>query len=123
MNWLQKSALVLSILLAPSLAWAQSTIVAPAPYNFAPLSPGQYTPVTDSASTALTIPPGATYAVVCAEVTSHRWTWDGTTTPTSSVGTLLPLGNCIGLSGVMELSNFRIIQTSAGGQFTVSYAK
>lgn len=86
-----------------------------------PVSPGQYTPVTDSSATALTIPSGATYAAVCAEGANHRYTWDGTTTPTASVGTQLLQNTCMYLQGYPVMLAFRII--SVGGSFTVSYAK
>lgn len=88
-----------------------------------PLTPGQYTPVSDAASTALTVPSGAAYAVVCAEGANHRYTWDGTTTPTASVGTQLLQNACLPLSGPLVLAAFRIITQSAGGTFTVSYGK
>lgn len=100
-----------------------SSNISPAPYPFTPLTPGQYTPVTDAASTALTIPTGATYAVVCGEVTNHRYTWDGTTTPTAAIGALLQQNQCMSLQGATVLANFRIISVAAGGAFTVSYAK
>ncbi|MET4341922.1 hypothetical protein [Bradyrhizobium sp. RT9a] len=113
---------------AVALAWKPCQLnpasnISPAPYPFTPLTPGQYTPVTDATSTALTIPTGATYAVVCAEGANHRYTWDGTTTPTAAIGTLLQQNQCISLSGATVLANFRIIYVAAGGAFTVSYAK
>ena len=97
--------------------------ISPAPYPFTPLTPGQYTPVTDAASTALTVPSGATYAVVCAEGTNHRYSYDGTTTPTAAIGALLLQNQCMSLSGATVLANFRIISVAANGAFTVSYAK
>lgn len=93
------------------------------PGTITPTSPSQYTPVSDAASTALTIPSGATYAVVCAEVANHRYTWDGTTTPTASVGAQLLLNQCVPLTGSAVLAAFKIITQSAGGTFTVSYGK
>ena len=57
--------------------------VAPLPFPYAPLSPGQYDLAVTSV-TALTAPTGARYAVVCAETATVRYTTDGATTPTSS---------------------------------------
>jgi hypothetical protein len=90
-------------------------------YN--PMSPGQYTPVSDATAQSLSFPTGATYAVVCAEGANHRYTWDGTTTPTSGIGTQLIQNTCISLNGSNVISNFKIIQQSASGSFTVSYAQ
>lgn len=90
-------------------------------YN--PVSPGQYTPVSDATAQSLSFPTGATYAIVCAEGANHRYTWDGTTTPTSAIGTQLIQNTCISLNGPNVISNFKIIQQSASGSFTVSYAQ
>ena len=102
---------------------AQPSPVTDAPYPYTPLTPGQYTPVSDAASTALTVPTGSTYAVLCTENASHRFTWDGTTTPTASVGTLIGQNACMTITGPLVLAAFRIITVSAGGTFTVSYGK
>lgn len=91
------------------------------PSGYSPNTPGQYTPVSDSAATSLTIPSGATYAVVCAEGANHRYTWDNTTTPTAAVGTQLLQNQCVSLSGATVLSAFKIIYQSSGGTFTASY--
>ena len=109
-------------------AFALVTMIAPAFADsttpiWIPQGPGQYTPVSDTSSTVLTAPASATYAVVCTEGSNHRYTWDGSTTPTASVGTLLAQGSCISLYGKGVITSFRIIQVSAGGTFTASYAK
>lgn len=93
--------------------------------SYSPLSPGQYTPVSDATATALTVPADATYAVVCFEGANHRYTWDGTTTPTASVGTLIGYGPgvCVSLTGAATIADFKTISVSAGGTFTASYAK
>ena len=59
--------------------------VFPLPYGYTPLSPGQHN-LAITSSTALTIPTGARYATVCASTAAVKYTTDGTTTPTSSVG-------------------------------------
>jgi hypothetical protein len=112
----------------PPIHWAPCNTATPlvigsGPYAFTPLSSGQYTPVSDAASTALTVPIGATYAVVCVEAANHRYTWDNATTPTASVGTAIAQGACVSLSGPLALAAFRIITQTAGGTFTASYAK
>lgn len=85
-----------------------------------PLSPGQYN-LAITTSTALTPPSGATYAVVVAEVANIRYTIDGTTTPTASVGKLLTPGASISLWSAAEIAAFRAI--SATGTIGVDYAK
>jgi hypothetical protein len=91
--------------------------------SYNPLGPGQYTPVADATAQSLTFPTGSSYAVVCAEGANHRFTWDGTTTPTASIGQQLLQNQCVSLEGSSVISNFKIIQQSASGSFTVSYAQ
>jgi hypothetical protein len=103
----------------PPIHWAPCNtstplVIGSGPYAFTPLTPGQYTPVSDSASTALTVPAGATYAVVCAESANHRYTWDNTTTPTASVGAQLLQNQCVSFSGALVLAAVRIITQKIG---------
>ncbi len=98
--------------------WVVSGTVGP--YAYTPLSPGQHN-FTITSSTALTIPTGATYATLCASVATIKYTTDGTTTPTSSVGMPLANGSCVGFSGATVLSNLRLI--SATGTADVEYFK
>ena len=93
-----------------------------APYSYTPLGPSQNNLAITSA-TALTIPAGATYATVCVEGTGARWTWDGTTTPTSSVGSVLVGSQCLAFAGALILANLKFIQTSATATLDVEYAK
>lgn len=111
-NWI--IGLVFVLLASPAFA---------VPADIEPISPGQYTPVADTTAQPLTPPPGATYAVVCVEGTSHRYTWDGTTTPTASVGALISAGSCVPFQGAEVIQAVKIIAVSAGGTFTVSYGK
>ena len=92
--------------------------VIPLPYSYTPLSPGQHN-LTPTSSTALTVPAGARYATVCASSATVKYTTDGTTTPTGSVGQPLAAGSCVPLSGPMVLANFRAI--SATGTLDVEY--
>ena len=85
-----------------------SLIVAGKPYDFTPLTPDQHN-LAITSSTALTIPTGAFQAVVCAAGNSVKYTYDGTTTPTASVGMPLANGQCIQFSGATVLANLRFI--------------
>jgi opacity protein-like surface antigen len=90
--------------------------------SFTPLSPMQ-SGLAITLATTLTIPSGATYAVVCAEGQNVRYSTDGTTTPTASVGMLLLQNQCISLSGPTVLSNFKAIQAAATATLDASYFK
>ena len=73
-----------------------------------------------SSSAALTVPSGATIAVVQAEGVDVRWRPDGATTaPTASVGMLLPAGAERVFDG--GLYAVRFIQTASGAVVNVSY--
>lgn len=115
--------LLLLLALWPTLAFAQIpgppsyTVNGPFPYT--PLPSGQYGLAVTS-STALTIPTYATYAVVCAETATVRYTTSGTT-PTSVVGIPLASGTCVGIAGPKVLSAFRAI--SATGTLDIEYFK
>ena len=92
------------------------------PYAYTPLTPAQNN-LAITSSTALTIPAGATYAVVCASGANVNFEVDGTTTPTASVGMPLLQSQCVSLSGATVISNFRAIQKSATATLDVSYYK
>jgi hypothetical protein len=94
--------------------------VAPIPFPYIPLSPGQHNLAPTSAA-GLTIPTGARYATICASTATVRYTTDGTTLPTSSVGMPLSGGACMNLSGAIVLANFRAFATS--GTLDVEYFK
>jgi hypothetical protein len=81
------------------------------------------TNVTCTTATALTIPAGANYAVISVETQNIRYTIDGSTTVTASVGHLVTTGQTISLSGNKTLANFSAIQVTSGAVFTVSYYK
>ena len=71
-----------------------------------------------ASSTALTVPGGATLAVIQAEGADVRWRDDGTA-PTATVGMLLPAGAELRYTGA--LAALRLIQASAGATVNVSY--
>lgn len=82
---------------------------------------GQYA-VSINSSTALpTIPSGTLYVEICLETAAARYTDDGATTPTSSIGIPVPAGTCWQVAGSSLLSAFRII--GAGATIDVSYYK
>ena len=92
--------------------------VASIPYDYAPLGPGQHN-LTVTSSTALTLPPGARFARLCASTATVRYTTDGLTTPTASLGQPLFAGACQELSGAKVLNALRAI--SSGGVLDVEY--
>jgi len=71
-----------------------------------------------SASTGLTVPAGATRAIIIAESQGVRWRDDGTA-PTASVG--MPLPVLVTLSYDGDLSRIRFIQQAASATLNVSY--
>jgi len=100
--------------------WVVSGTVGP--YAYTPLTPGQHN-LAITASTALAVPTTATYATICGSSVLIRYTTDGTTTPTASVGQPLQAGSCVALSGATVLANFRAIQSAANGTLDVEYFK
>jgi hypothetical protein len=72
--------------------------------------------VSIAAVTALTVPPFAAAAFICIVAAPARYTDDGVTTPTSSIGIPAPVG-CFAYGG--PLAGFRII--GAGATMDVSY--
>ena len=93
-------------------------IVTVAPYAYTPLTPGQHN-LAIVTSTALTVPTGSTYATVCEATANAKYTTDGTTTPTSTIGMTLTTGACVTLSGAIVVANFKAI--SATGTLDVEY--
>ncbi len=71
-----------------------------------------------SASTALTVPAGATRAVIIPESQGVRWRDDGTA-PTASIGMVLPVLVTLSYDG--DLSRIRFIQQAASATLNVSY--
>jgi hypothetical protein len=71
-----------------------------------------------SASTALTVPTGATMALIVAETQGVRWRDDGVA-PTASVG--MPLATGVSLSYDGDLKAIRFIQQTASATLNVSY--
>jgi len=128
MNWLFKAAIAATMTLifgCPAIAQTYrdsgGTVVpgvVPLPYGYTPLSPGQHN-LAPTSATGLTIPTGARFATVCASTTAVRYTTDGATAPTATVGQPLAAGACVSLSGPLVLANFRAF--SATGTLDVEY--
>lgn len=106
-RWL---TLVASVaLLATTPAQAYSSIAGTSQFNLAVTS-----------VTALTVPGSAAYARVCARGAEVEMTGDGTAPTTGPVGTALPVGACIWLSGRSMLVSLRMIG-AAGAKVDVEY--
>ena len=71
-----------------------------------------------SAATALTVPSGATVALIQAESQSIRWRDDGTN-PTPTVGMVLAAGESVFFTG--SLSAFKAIEITASAKLNISY--
>lgn len=71
-----------------------------------------------AAATLLSVPSGATMAVIEAETQSVRWRDDGTN-PTASVGHVLLPGDVFVYTG--NLAGIRFIEVTASAKLSVSY--
>lgn len=83
-----------------------------------------YERVTDLSSVVtLTVPVGAEYAYITAEGADVRWTDDGSTDPTTSVGHLIDVS--VPTPGIFyrhgKLSNLRFLETGTAAVLNVSY--
>jgi hypothetical protein len=76
-----------------------------------------------ASSTALTVPATATIAEITVEGAAIRYTTDGATTPTASVGEgPFPIGTTLTFN-LTGLAAVRIIQTQASATINVEYFK
>lgn len=75
-------------------------------------------PTTSTAALALTVPSGATWALIRAESQNVRWRDDGTA-PTASVGIELIVGEALQYSG--DLKAIQFIQEAASATLDVAY--
>ena len=71
-----------------------------------------------SSSTALTVPVGATMALIIPETQNVRWRDDGVA-PTASVGMLVVANSSMSYDG--DLQKIRFIAATAGAVLNVSY--
>ncbi len=96
---------------SPSYTGVRAPTISP-PYPYTPLPPGQHG-LSLSSATKLTVPAGASYAVVQANGGAVKYTTDGATTPTTSLGMTFASGATIYLSGPLMLANFQAIASAA----------
>jgi hypothetical protein len=83
------------------------------------MSPLGYQQITSLATAVgLTIPAGATKAIVVAETQDVRWRDDGTA-PTASVGMSLPKGVVLTITDLS--SKIKFIETTTSAKLNVSY--
>lgn len=71
-----------------------------------------------SAATGLTVPQGATLALIVPETQNVRWRDDGTN-PTASVGMPIFVGASLSYDG--DFNKIRFIETTASATLNVSY--
>ena len=71
-----------------------------------------------SSSTALTVPAGATLALIVPETQNVRWRDDGVA-PTASVGMLVPANSSMSYDG--DLKAIRFIAATSGAILNISY--
>jgi hypothetical protein len=71
-----------------------------------------------SSSTALTVPTGATMALITPETQAVRWRDDGTA-PTASVGMPIAAGAYFTYDG--DLKSIRFIEQTASAKLNISY--
>ena len=71
-----------------------------------------------TASTGLTVPVGATMALIVPEAQNIRWRDDGTA-PTASVGMPVTVGSFLNYDG--DLNKIRFIEQASGSKLNVSY--
>ena len=79
-----------------------------------------YQKLSPSTSTALTVPNGATYALIKTETQSVRWLCSSDNdAPTATDGMLIDVGDEFWFTG--ELRNLRFIETAASATLHVHY--
>lgn len=93
---------------------------ASSPYQGTPLGYQQIGSATLAAATLLTVPAGATYAVIQAETEGSRWRDDGSA-PTATVGMTLAAGEELAYSG--SLAALQFIRQAAGAILNINYYK
>jgi hypothetical protein len=71
-----------------------------------------------SSAASLTVPTGASFALIQAQDRDVRWRDDGTD-PTASVGMVIAAGATVLYEG--ELPRFRVVETEASAKLNVTY--
>jgi hypothetical protein len=119
-----KFILAAALLLGPCAADAQNLFLNPLPVMVAPGStPLGYQQITSLGSaTALTVPTGATFAVVVPETQGVRYRDDGTN-PTASVGMPIPAGTPWTFTGAGILAAVKFIEQTSSAKLDILYYK
>lgn len=111
-------------LLLPGGAQAQNLFLNPLPITTqnatTPLGYQQITSL--SSAQALTVPTGATYAVVTPETQGVRFRDDGTN-PTASVGMPIAVGNSWTFTGATILAALKFIEQTSSAKLNIEYYK
>lgn len=105
-------------LIAALLSLSASAVSADSGVRVTPLGYEQVTSI--SSAKSLTVPTGATMAVITAEVQAIRYRDDGTA-PSSSVGMPLAVGTALVYQGT--LSAVQVIEQTSGAKVNVLYYK
>lgn len=114
------AAVIMGVFIVVSVLNVPPPTPAAAQNNPRPQKPNGYQQITNlSSATALTIPAGSTYAVVCAETQGVRWRDDGVA-PTATVGMPMPSGTCMEIV-ILAPSNLQFIQQMASATIDVNY--
>lgn len=86
-----------------------------------PRAPLGYQQITTlSASTALAVPTGASYAMIRAESQAVRFRDDGGV-PSATVGQVLAIGDVLPVNGNAILAALRFIETTASAKLNILY--
>lgn len=83
------------------------------PYHMLPAGAGVHGQALTSVF-SFTLPAGTHFATIQASVATVKYTTDGVTTPSSTVGMLLPVGGAPLILAGRALKNFQAIQVSSG---------
>lgn len=97
-------------------AISRSNPIATEPGNLVPKGYQQLTSL--SAASSLTVPTGATIALIQAQDKNVRWRDDGTD-PTASVGMVIAAGDTLPYTG--SLAAIKLIETAASAKVNVAY--
>ena len=111
------SGLLLALLVTLQIGYSPAQVPGGNTSQPIPVAPTQSMSA-PTVATALTIPNGADYAVAYVEGASIRFTDDGVTAPTASVGALVAIGQSQPLTALKQV---QIIQTAATATVTIRY--
>lgn len=91
------------------------------PLGHAEWTPNVVTALTDAPDSGAAMPDGTSSALICVESQPIRFRTDGVN-PTSSVGTLLLAGQCVGYTQEpFVLRRWKFLETSSGAKVTADF--